>query len=409
MCIARGIRSFFLLAGLALVLAACAATATPIPPSPTPPMERSTATAAPTPPPAGPQRYTSARWGISFDVPATWQEREPDHLEEAGSDGTGFARLEPFDGPGVRVDQACEWEANAGHERYGTAPGLVTLMRDNAVDAWHYPCLIEGEEGPGHHSAIVLQNPVAGASTPPFLRLSVDRAHAAAIARSLDWGPDPTPGTIASGSSFGRTLAPDEVPDDILPETLAWGALKLEAYAIVDAGVDAPGHLEFTQRIPDPVLARREAWRGRPRARRPLDPVVVAGRQVTVRDVGYEVPALDGETMTWGTYVSVQVDGQEVYRYNMLQHAAVFPLYYLGNWDGRWVMEANGILIVDGQTVNQAWGCDEIFGAQLLDGETFYFCATRDGVTHLSHGGETVPVTYDYVYHGMCCEPAAFN
>jgi len=40
------------------------------------------------------------------------------------------------------------------------------------------------------------------------------------------------------------------------------GGLIVEEYPLVAADVDSPGHFEFLDRIPDDVLARREAWRG---------------------------------------------------------------------------------------------------------------------------------------------------
>jgi hypothetical protein len=33
----------------------------------------------------------------------------------------------------------------------------------------------------------------------------------------------------------------------------------------------------------------------------------------------------------------------------------------------------------------------------------------QDGETHAAYHGQVLPMAYDYVFHGMCCEPAAFN
>jgi hypothetical protein len=135
--------------------------------------------------------------------------------------------------------------------------------------------------------------------------------------------------------------------------------------------------------------------------------VEVGGTRVTVEEVPYgEFRAHGG--VGFSMRVSVQKEGTEVYRYNMLSHAGAFPLYYLGKWDGQWVLEANGMLIVDGKIVNQDWGYDEIFGAQLLNEKPFYFFV-QNGETGAAYDGQTLPVAYNHVFHGMCCEPAVFN
>jgi hypothetical protein len=357
----------------------------------------------PGPPPDGWQRHQSADWQVSFDVPADWIEEEADHF--AGADG--FARLEPYAGPGMAVDQACEWEANVHRERYGQVPGLVTLPRGNAIDFESSPCLIlDGQGGVGDvQSAILLPNPAGGQET-WFLILSVDTAHAPAIAQSISYQQPVQPRPTLPVHSYQATPQPEDVPAELPMQTTRFGELTLEEYTIVDATLDGPGRFDFYQRIPPTVLEKRRAWRETDSGQGHLAPVNVGGKQITVREVSYEPGVVGYQPQP--RQVLVQEDGKEVYQHYMLSHAAVFPLYYLGNWDGQWVMEANGLLVVDGQIVNQEWGYDEIFGCQLLNGKPFYFFV-QDGQTHLAYGGEVLPVTYEYVYHGMCCEPGAFN
>lgn len=350
--------------------------------------------------PDGWKMYTNTRWNVSFAVPITWQEIATDRFE--GPDG--FAHLEPFSGPGVSIDQACEWEANYHRERYGLAPALNPLSRDNRIAPREQPCLIHSADA---QSAILLPNPNPAQDETPFLLLSVDRDHFLGVAYSLDYRLEATPVPTLSGSSFGRTLSPEEVPDTLPLETGTFGDLTLEEYTVIDAGVDGPGHLEFSQRIPPAVKEKRRPWRTPP-SRGSLDPVQIDGHTITVEyadDGGVPVPG----GVIFSIPISVRRDGQEIYRYHMSSgHAGTFPLFYLGNWQGRWVMEVNGMLVIDGQIVNQEWGYDEIFGCQELNGQPFYFFV-QGGRTYLSYGGETLPVSYDYVYHGMCCEPAAFN
>jgi hypothetical protein len=356
------------------------------------------------PPPDGWERYTSTRWGVSFAVPAVWQEEEADRF--VGEDG--FARLERFAGPGLSVDQACEWEANFHRERYGSEPGLQSLAWENTIYFKGFPCLILGS--PNHssefRSAILLPNPLREGRS-RFLILEVDTAHAETVARSLSYRYHVTPQPTLSGNSYLAAPGPEEVPDNLPVQTSHFGEMILEEYAVIDGRVDGPGHLEFFQRIPPAVLEKRRAWREAEPVESYLDPVEVGEERVTVEADPYGEFQMHGGVGS-SMYVSVQKNGIEVYRYNMLSHAGVFPLYYLGNWDGQWVLEANGMLIVDGKIVNQDWGYDEIFGAQLLNEKPFYFFV-QNGETHVAYHRQVLPMAYDYVFHGMCCEPAVFN
>ena len=356
------------------------------------------------PPPDGWERYTSTRWGVSFAVPAVWQEEEADYY--VGEDG--FARLERFDGPGLSVDQACEWEANFRRERYGSEPGLRSLAWENAIYFKGFPCLILGSSNDSSEfrSAILLPNPL-GEGRSRFLILEVDTAYAETVARSLTYRLRATPQPTLSGNSYLATPRPEEVPDDLPVQTSHFGDLTLEEYAVIDARVDGPGHLEFFQRIPPAVLEKRRAWREAEPVEPYLGPVEVGGTRVTVEEVPYGKFQMHGG-VGFSMHVSVQKEGTEVYRYNMLSHAGSFPLYYLGNRDGQWVLEDNDMLIVDGKIVNQDWGHDEIFGAQLLNDKPFYFFV-QDGETRAAYDGQVLPVAYNYVFHGMCCEPAVFN
>jgi len=84
------------------------------------------------------------------------------------------------------------------------------------------------------------------------------------------------------------------------------------------------------------------------------------------------------------------------------------PVKGLWAWDGHWVLEVDGQLIIDGQSLNEELGYDEVFGWALLGGKPFYFFS-QGGEVRLSHAGETLPYTYEDVVHYQCCGPAAFN
>ncbi|MDH7475749.1 MAG: hypothetical protein QHJ74_17375 [Anaerolineae bacterium] len=84
------------------------------------------------------------------------------------------------------------------------------------------------------------------------------------------------------------------------------------------------------------------------------------------------------------------------------------PVKGLWSWDGHWVLEVDGQVIMGGQNLNQDLGYAEIFGWRLLKGQPFYFFR-KDNHIGISYAGQALSYQYDEVIHYRCCEPAAFN
>jgi hypothetical protein len=63
---------------------------------------------------------------------------------------------------------------------------------------------------------------------------------------------------------------------------------------------------------------------------------------------------------------------------------------------------------VDGKSLNQELGYDEVFNWRTLDGQPFYFFK-KDSRIGVHYAGKDLPYEYDEVMHYNCCEPAAFN
>lgn len=86
------------------------------------------------------------------------------------------------------------------------------------------------------------------------------------------------------------------------------------------------------------------------------------------------------------------------------------PIKGLYAWEGHWVLEMDGKVFVDGQSLNESLGCAEIFDWHLIMGQPFYFFVEKEGSkVGVSYAGSMLPNTYDEVPHYQCCEPAAFN
>lgn len=337
--------------------------------------------------------YTSAAFRLSFSVPRGWEQ-----IGDASFSGeNGFARMEVFRGFGIRVDQACETEANLHPERYGANPTLKTILQTwNWADERGNPCMIlPGEDAPAEaEAALLLPNP-GRPDEATFLRLALDPPHAELIAFSLDLphtAPTGTPSELA-------TVDPASVPAEIEPQVSSLGPLTMESYPIVAASLDHPGHFEFTDRIPPAVLARRAGLRELPGSGTRPTSATSAGRAITLEQ-HFEVPGRP--------FAVVKVDGKEAYRYVLMEHAGILPVYGVWNWAGRWVLEVNGALVVEGELYNLKAGLQEIFNFHMIGGKPF-FLFTNNGKTGVFYDGKTWPELFDTIFHGACCEAALAN
>jgi len=80
----------------------------------------------------------------------------------------------------------------------------------------------------------------------------------------------------------------------------------------------------------------------------------------------------------------------------------------LWSWMKHWILEVDGQVLVNGQSLNQKLGYDEIFGWRLVNGQPFYFFGKGNHIG-VSYDGQVLPYQYDEVIHYRCCEPGAFN
>lgn len=74
------------------------------------------------------------------------------------------------------------------------------------------------------------------------------------------------------------------------------------------------------------------------------------------------------------------------------------PVRGLWSWDGHWVLELPGLVIQDGQSLNDQLGYSEMFTWRLLQDKPFYFFR-QNGQIHVSYNHQTLPIRYDEVIH----------
>jgi hypothetical protein len=125
---------------------------------------------------------------------------------------------------------------------------------------------------------------------------------------------------------------------------------------------------------------------------------------VYVGDALARVTATGFPTVTY----QVELDGRAVYTGTAAARGAYAPLRSFTAWGGRWALEVDDHLIVDGRDVGQALGYDAAYGFARIGGQSFYFLE-KDGLVQISYGGRLLPNVYERVFHNQCCEASIHN
>ena len=107
--------------------------------------------------------------------------------------------------------------------------------------------------------------------------------------------------------------------------------------------------------------------------------------------------------------VEVLQNGEPIFTYTLAPAPVQEAVKTLEEWNGGWVLEVNGTLIVNGENWNQKnLRAQEIFNFTRIDGKPFFFFR-RAGKIHAWYDGQELPMDWEAVIHYRCCEPAAFN
>ena len=110
------------------------------------------------------------------------------------------------------------------------------------------------------------------------------------------------------------------------------------------------------------LLVRRESVETWDRSIHGFLPPVFAGQDlVSIQE--------HGALLTWFTVKR----GQRIVYLAPYRQIVASPFKGLASWQGRWVLELDGRVLVDGKSLNRRLGYDEIFNWRLLDGQPFYF------------------------------------
>jgi hypothetical protein len=96
------------------------------------------------------------------------------------------------------------------------------------------------------------------------------------------------------------------------------------------------------------------------------------------------------------------------YRLVLPEKRERFAVDGLVSWNGHWVLEFDDDVVIDGESLKARGGYTEVFDWMLVGGQPLFFFV-KDGRVGISHRGEVLPLAYDDVLHGGCCEMSGFN
>lgn len=132
-------------------------------------------------------------------------------------------------------------------------------------------------------------------------------------------------------------------------------------------------------------------------------PVFAGERVVTVVN-----ESTQGQGSPGSIRYSVMSGNEQLFAGELQWNRTDNPIKALSAWDGHWVLEVGGRVIIDGKDLGADKGYTEVFGWQLLAGKPFYY-AVKDGKTSIVYGDQVFPTQYDTVVHYRCCSPAMYN
>ena len=129
---------------------------------------------------------------------------------------------------------------------------------------------------------------------------------------------------------------------------------------------------------------------------------------------GYTAPVLVGGDLVWVQTVvedaqyAVHRGEQTVYTLTLRGPRLTLPIRGLWAWEGHWILEADGRVVMDGRDLGRERGHERVFGWHLVQGSALYFFeqGSRIGV---SYGGQELPCRYDQVIRYAGPEAAAFE
>jgi hypothetical protein len=134
-----------------------------------------------------------------------------------------------------------------------------------------------------------------------------------------------------------------------------------------------------------------------------VGPIEVGESHFRIRSVDH----VHGEGRQRGEF-TIERDSVEVHRFTAEASLASSLIESFFPWEGQWILEYPGHIVIDGVDMNEKLKADRVFSATVLGGKLLYM-QEIDGAIGLVWDGLAGPLLYERVPHRMCCEYSAFN
>ena len=106
----------------------------------------------------------------------------------------------------------------------------------------------------------------------------------------------------------------------------------------------------------------------------------------------------------------VSESGEVIYETSLPSNPVMAPIQTFQSWNGHWILEKQGEVIMDGKSLNEELGYAEIFEWHIIQGEPFFFVYDKKSSTYsMVYAGKVLDQQFDDIAHYQCCEPAMFN
>lgn len=127
----------------------------------------------------------------------------------------------------------------------------------------------------------------------------------------------------------------------------------------------------------------------------------------------YRDPILYRDELLWvraaeNMYLQVQTSQQEVLFSFATYFGSTWPVNRFRSWRDHWILESDGfsdgLLVVDGEIINEKFGFEEAYGWYVVKDRPFYFFR-KGPQMGISYNGKFLSTDYDEIGHGKYNEP----
>lgn len=348
--------------------------------------------------------YTLSKVGLSLRYPPDW---EAEGLQRFAGPG-GFFEIE-FQTYANTVfgslQPVCVLEANLHKpDRYGQYP-LILDWQGQAADLpgpFGNGCsILPSADAPATGEATLFTRSTSDPESDQVLVLRADADHFAALVTSLRLLGFPTP--TASSGSYTSPLCSLSGPSQ--PVETQFAGLRLREYPIVDAACHPYNHFDsFQARVKGLALELAQRWQSTAEPHASEAQPLQLGQASLAWEFDQEhlSPPVGAPSQ-----VNILRDQQNIYtlavpRMDPSRGQALWA------WNDHWLLEVEGVLVMDGEIQNPRLGYAEIFEWHLVNGQPFYFYRQADQFG-MVYADQIFPQRYTELLHGpLCCDPAVY-